>query len=294
MNYYLGADGGGTKTTIAIAGENGNIIYTATGKTINFYSVGMETARENLKELLSRAEGETGINSFKGAFVGCSALDDEANEETLNALCGGIISAEKIAMNSDIFVAMKASGGKCVAICGTGSIALAENSKGHLSVKGGWGHILGDEGSAYAISVEALKKVCSDWDENRETPLTSAVKTHFDTEKPRNLIEIIYSPQATKDVVAAFGAVVGEMADNGDMESLEIITTQAKAFAKTVTSLLIEANKAQLCLYGGVFKNCRSFRETFESELRKSIPQLDTELLKITPEQGAIKAAMEL
>ena len=52
MKYYLGIDGGGTKTTAAVSDENSNIITKATGKTINFYSVGMEASRRNLKEAI--------------------------------------------------------------------------------------------------------------------------------------------------------------------------------------------------------------------------------------------------
>ena len=62
---------------------------------------------------------------FYSAFIGCSALDNEATKETIKALCDGIINAKKIGMNSDVFVALASSGeDKCriVAICGTGSI----------------------------------------------------------------------------------------------------------------------------------------------------------------------------
>ena len=54
MKYYLGIDGGGTRTTAAVSDESGNIIAKAVGKTINFYAVGMEASRKNLAEIIGK------------------------------------------------------------------------------------------------------------------------------------------------------------------------------------------------------------------------------------------------
>ena len=147
--YYLGIDGGGTKTVAVVKDEKGNIVITASGSTINFYSVGYENARINLSDLMNKIKAETKIDSFAGAFIGCSALDCEADEEMIRKLCGGIINADKIRMHSDVYIALKAVESDicpCVAICGTGSIATGEDADGNTYVTGGWGHILGDEG----------------------------------------------------------------------------------------------------------------------------------------------------
>ena len=53
MKYYLGIDGGGTRTTAAVSDESGKIIIKKQGKTINYYSAGMETARNNLDSLIN-------------------------------------------------------------------------------------------------------------------------------------------------------------------------------------------------------------------------------------------------
>ena len=130
MKYFLGIDGGGTKTTAAVSDESGNIIIKSVGKTINFYSVGMENARNNLAEIIEEINRSLGNVEFEAAFVGCSALDDEAESEALEALCGGIINTKKLRMNSDVYVALKSVENAvcpCVAICGTGSMAIGED-----------------------------------------------------------------------------------------------------------------------------------------------------------------------
>ena len=72
-------------------------------------------------------------------------------------LCDGIINADIINMNSDVYVALRASDCRAVAICGTGSMAIGETEDGEIITKGGWGHLLGDEGSAYQVAIEAIK-----------------------------------------------------------------------------------------------------------------------------------------
>ena len=102
MKHYLGIDGGGTKTTAVVADEKGKILFRAQGKSINFYGVGMEKARENLAVIITEIQEKTGIEDFYSAFIGCSALDTEADKKTIDALCGGIINAEKIGMKLEI------------------------------------------------------------------------------------------------------------------------------------------------------------------------------------------------
>ena len=69
MKYYLGIDGGGTRTTAAVSDENGNIRFKAVGKSINFYSVGMEKARENLKNVINDIYKNIGEIEFESAII---------------------------------------------------------------------------------------------------------------------------------------------------------------------------------------------------------------------------------
>lgn len=291
MKYYLGIDGGGTRTTAAVSDENSNIITKAVGKTINFYAVGMENSRKNLAEIIENLD----ISAFEAAFIGCSALDNEADAETLNALCGGIINANKIAMNSDVYVALKSAKGNCVAVCGTGSMAVGEKADGSIAVKGGWGHIIGDEGSAYSIAVNALKKCCVFCDKNERTPLLEAAESYFEVDGFRKAIDVIYSDDTAKDFIAGFAAKVGSLAESGCDISKEIIAAEAKAYAQTVIALIKELECCPvLSLYGGVFQHNPMFRAAFENEILKAFPEIKTEILDIPPEEGALIAAREL
>lgn len=294
MGYYLGIDGGGTRTTAAVSDEKGNVIFKSVGKSINFYSVGMEKARENLFDVLNEIYKSLGEIEFEVTFIGCSALDDVADKETINALCDGIINSEKIGMNSDVYVALASSGeDKCrvVAICGTGSIVTGIDENGNVKTKGGWGHIIGDEGSAYSIAVNALKACAMLCDEGQKTPLIKCAEEYFGVDDLRNAIDKIYSPETTKDVLAGFSAKVGEIAEK-DFVAKTVIMNEAHYFSKTVLALLNEMrNCTLLSLYGGVFQNNELFKSCFIDDIREFHSDLKIEILSLPPEEGALKIA---
>ncbi len=297
MKYYLGIDGGGTRTTAAVSDEKGIVLFKAVGKSINFYSVGIKKARENLSAILNEVYNNLGKIKFESAFVGCSALDDVADEKTINSLCDGIIKAEKIGMNSDVFVALASSGeDKCriVAICGTGSIVTGIDEKGNIKTKGGWGHIIGDEGSAYSIAVNALKASAMLYDEEQKSPLIKCAEEYFGVDDLRKAIDKIYSSETTKDVLASFSAKVAEVA-NEDFVAKTVIINEAHFFSKTVLALLNEIkNCTLLSLYGGVFQNNELFRNSFIDDIKEFHSDLKIKMLAIPPEEGALKIAREM
>lgn len=296
MKYYLGIDGGGTRTTAAVSDENGSILFKECGKTINFYSVGMDRARNNLDELISAICKKIECDFFNGVFIGCSALDNEADEKTIEALCSGI-KAEKLAMNSDLFIALKSVDSKlcpCVAICGTGSMATGEDEYGSNVIAGGWGHIIGDEGSGYAIAIDALKKCCELSDKGKTSPLLEKANSFFGVNDFRKVIDIIYSPDTSKDVIAGFSEAVGAITET-DPDAHKIIIQQAHYFADTVKILLRKVKKCTvLGLYGGIFLNNNLFRTTFEEDIGAEFPRVKTQLLSTPPEECALDLARSL
>ncbi len=294
MAFYLGIDGGGTKTTVAVAGDNGLVLKKA-GKSINFYSIGMECARENLRDVVNEIEAELKTDSFDAVVIGCSALDGEADDVLINELCDGVIKAKKIKMTSDVHIALESVGDAacpCVAVCGTGSMAVGKNEAGEVLVAGGWGHIVGDEGSAYAIATEALKLCCEQYDNDESTRLLQKATEIFGVDDFRKAIDVIYSPETTKDVIASFASVVGCM---NDEVSAGIITSQAEKFAHTVSSLLRKIRSCDvLGLYGGVFIHNELFEKAFCQKIKENYPGIKIILLNTPPEEGALKLARKL
>lgn len=297
MKYFLGIDGGGTKTVVAVSDESGNILMKKTGKSINFYSVGLDTARKNLGTVIDDIRSELRVQSFFGVFIGCSALDDEADAKLVSELTDGVIDAEKIKIHSDVYIALKSVEGAecpCAAICGTGSMAAAFDKDGNSLIAGGWGHIIGDEGSAYAISLEALKKCCIMSDKGIKTPLLECAEKHFGVSDFRKIIDVIYSPETTKDVIALFAEKVGDLASDGNADAVGIIKNQAELFADTVLTLVEKAECDVVGLFGSVFKHNKLFSDTFSEKLKQHYLQIKVKPADIPAEESALKLAREL
>ncbi len=296
MKYYLGIDGGGTRTTAAVSDESGKLLLKKAGKTINFYAVGMEAARNNLDSLINDIYAELNCGGFEGVFVGCSALDDKADESVLTALCGNI-NAKAIEMNSDLYIALRSMGDiecPCVAICGTGSMATGIDKDGNTLISGGWGHIIGDEGSGYAIAVNALKACCELCDKGESSPLLDAAESYFGVPDFRKAIDVIYSPETTKDIIAGFAADIGKLVQTDDTAK-DIVISEAKAFAKTVLILLDKVGCCSaLGLYGGIFVHNSLFAEAFKGSIKAAYPDLDIKLLTVPPEESALELARNL
>lgn len=299
MNYYLGIDGGGTRTTASVCDESGAVICKAVGKTINFYSVGTETARKNLSEVMNDIYKKIGAIAFRSAFIGCSALDNRADEDTVNTLCGGVINSENITMDSDTYVALfsgDCTASRGVVICGTGSMVTGIDENNVIHTKGGWGHLIGDEGSAYSIALNGIKEAVVLFDENKlNYPLVKAAQGFFRVDNLREIIDFIYNENTTKDIIADFAKCVSLEAQKEDTASLGIIKNECNKLLRTVYSLLEEMKSCEiLYLYGGVFQNNALFRDHFLKALKEEYPALKAELLTLPPDEGALRLAMKI
>lgn len=295
MAYYLGIDGGGTRTVAAVSDENGNILCREESGSINFYSVGMDIAGDNLSDIVKKIENQLGAITFAGAFIGCSALDKEADDEMVKSLCDGIIKADRIGMNSDAYVALKASDCRAVAICGTGSMAIGETEDGEIIVKGGWGHLLGDEGSAYQIAIEAIRHCCYLYDCGDADDVVFEAHDYFGISSTKDIIDILYSPDTKKDHVAGFCARVSALAEDGCRFANKLIKAEAENYADIVSLLLEDMyDCSQIAVYGGVFKNCHGFYDAFCDALQERSFGIEINMLETPPEEGALKLARAL
>ena len=298
MKYYLGIDGGGSKTTAVICDEKGNTVASFIGDSINYNSVGTAAARENLRKTVEGAIGPEDI-TFSSAFIGMSAISERADDDVTKTLCDGIIDCPKIVMDSDVYIgieAMKLNGPAAMVISGTGSMSVGRLGDGTIIHKGGWGYILGDEGSGYAIALDAIRAaVCGEENSAPKTALTDAVLKFYKADNLLSLIDIFYDPPISRSEIAKFAPLVFECADNGDAVAKNIITHHTELLANTVCALLREMPEGTpLGMWGGIMQNCEGFRTEFSALVNKEFPKTKAFLLDYPPEYGAIFAAMKL
>ena len=294
--FFLGVDGGGTKTTCLVCDESLNEIFRTVGSSVNFYSEGLEGARENMKAMLKTIEDNCRISRFDGVCIGSSALFTRADEKTKNDFCDGVFDADNILMESDLYIALKASEKKNVlaVIAGTGSMTAGFNEKGEVITRGGYGYILGDEGSGYRIALDGIREGVRSLDGTGEKTLLGEYLLQFSSvETKEQLVDVFYDPEKDRKSIAAFAPYVSLAAQNGDKKALEILHKQAELLACTVRALVKEMPEMpHAALFGGVFQHDSIFTSYFTSLISDICSS--SALLEKEPVFGAAVAAKEL
>lgn len=287
MRYYLGIDGGGTTTRAVLADENGQAAAAANAGSLNFYSVGMQAARESLQRIMQQIH-----LPVHAAVIGNAALAGPATQAQLQGLCGGILAAEHLGMDSDLFIALETmdTDGPCaVAIAGTGSMAAGRAAAAQPVLHtGGWGWLLGDEGSGFHIAWLALRAALRGHEgSGPPTQLTEALCAQYSVRFPEQLLDIFYDPPKQRREIAAFAKAV---LASGDAVARKIVAGCAADYAKTVLALLRQLPPdTPLGLWGGMFQHSKAYREAFCSALGRQAA-----LLPAAPEWGAVRAAKRL
>ncbi len=295
-SFYLGVDGGGSKTTAVVFDTLGRFVTGAVGESINYYSVGMDTARKNMKRIVEALNENIGGVIFDTAVIGMSALGSRASQEETAEFSSGIINAEKIIMDSDLYIALKAlcAEGECaVVIAGTGSMVIIRDSFGKIHHAGGWGHILGDEGSGYRIGLAGIQAAIRAFDGGEDTALLKECLEFFGIEDMHGLIGLYYGEGVPRKRTAQFAINVRTCAEMNDNVSVKIIKEQAAELYKTAMSRISMISKdSPIGLWGGIFQHSKTFIEYFCSLLNAE-GYTDVKLLPFTPEVGAIIACFD-
>ncbi len=296
MAYYLGVDGGGTKTTALVCDEALKKVVTVTGGSINYRSEGMAAAKENLRTILADIAAKTGIERFRGAFIGSSALFGQADETTLRAFTDGVVNAEQIGMDSDLYIALMScqTDNALTAICGTGSMAAAFGPDGQVRTRGGFGYLFGDEGSAYAIVREAMFRAARAAEgTDPPTLLTDALTAFYGAKDIYDFTDLAYDPPLDRKKTAAFAPEVTRCARQGDDTARAVLARQAELFAGTVYSLAaVLPEKPAVFCYGGVFQHDEIFTAYFKTALGDACASCGP--LEKPPVFGAVLAARRL
>ena len=299
MALYLGIDGGGVKTTAIVANESGKVLAKTVGASIDYKTIGITTARKNLKAIIAELSEKTGENKFKCACIGSSAISSRASVKETEALVSNIIEADNIIMDSSIFTAMECmlDNGPCaLVISGIDSMVAARNAKGKISKAGGWGYLLGNEGSGYAIAMDAIRYAIRAYEgSEEETRLLDDMIEFFELYSPQDFRDKFFDPATERSKISAFASRVFSCASAGDKVAAEIVAKHARMLAGTTKSLIKDfPSDTVIGMWGGVFVNNRRFRNEFSAAMVTQSADYHIELLNYPAECGALFAAYKM
>jgi N-acetylglucosamine kinase-like BadF-type ATPase len=291
----LGVDGGGTKTTVAACDCSGEYLGSVSCGSINYNAVGMKKARENMAAGIDGILQKTGLTDYRFLTIGHSALDDVATDGEKTAFAETIIDKDKLYMLSDADVALKGGTlGSCgmLIISGTGSIGMAIDKTGKKYVAGGWGYLLYDEGSGFAIGMNAIKSAVKNFERGVAAPLERAVKAHFNVNDLRAAIPIIYADGFLPSSIAALATDVSRIAEAGDPEANRILKDAAGELAALVFSLFNQSkgalDGAPIYVYGSILQKCQIVRTEFERLVRERYPNTPIASPRLNAECGSL------
>jgi len=160
----LGVDGGGTTTVTLLGRGDGTVLGRGLAGASNSKAIGEAAARAALEQSIAAAFSGAGLSRRKAAVacLGLAGFDRPEDKQTLREWAeSGQWADEFVLVNDgDLVIAAGTPQGSGVGIiAGTGSIAVACAPDGRRSRSGGWGYLIGDEGSAYATVLAALRRV---------------------------------------------------------------------------------------------------------------------------------------
>lgn len=248
-----GIEGGATKTTVVLLDSAGNVLCTVVGPGTNHYLLGMTECRKRISDMVNSAKREAGIGEHVPLTALGLGLSGCEQEETNQILIQGFLEmypnlSEKYAVKSDTVgsIACISNKGGITCIAGTGSNTVLINPDGSKVQCGGWGHLLGDEGSAWSISHKAIKCCFDELDSFAESPHSTekvwkVIKEHFDIESQMDLLPHFYT-NFDKPFIASLCKKLSSIANEGDELSKFIFKQSGENLARALAAVIVKAS----------------------------------------------------
>lgn len=290
QRYFVGVDGGGTKTALIACTADGIEVASSLCGPLNYNFIGLDAALGNLQQGI--AELNLPHGSIAAVGIGDPSIDDEAESPAAKefATRAAKLLGAPVYIRSDAYMTLFAlTGGQkagVLIISGTGSMAIGENNTGELAVVGGWGRLTGDEGSGYYIGLEGIRAALGAFDGVApQTTLTTAAFEHFGVFAPRDLISVFYGEKEPD--VAGFSRYVAKCAEDGDAIAKEILLDAAARLARYAIVLLDLCHADLLGVWGSVLCKNNTVRQAFEAHVLQTFPHIQIREPAISAELAA-------
>jgi glucosamine kinase len=295
--YYLGIDGGGTKTTCAV-GDESSLLATATAGPSNIVRVGEPRTRESLHQAVRQACAAAGIalDQIVRTCVGGSGAGRPELAEIVRRMLTEILPAP-IDVVGDMQTALEAafgSGPGVVVIAGTGSIAYGRDSQGRTARAGGWGFAIGDEGSAHWIGRNAVSALLRASDEDEQVTSSALAAGMFRAWGVRSLSDLARAANSIPppDYAALFPAVAGCNEPLAD----EVLSRAGRELAQTARVVIRKLfpdpdSPVPGAISGGVFRHAARVCDVFYNDLQHLDRRVEVNRSVVDPVEGALRIA---
>lgn len=307
VRYVMGVDGGATKTLAAVMDLHEGALHLGHGGSSNPDAVGADAAGGALLTAAGQALGRMGIamSDLDGAVLAMAGTDTDAIRALVApggplAQAGGWSAsvAEVWVVVNDVVGAWAAATGAAPGvgvISGTGSNVLGVGSQGRSWRAGGWGHVLGDEGSGYWLAVQSVKAALHERDSSGpSTALSDAAMRFFDVSSVEALAQLVYAKPLTKGELAAFAAETARVAGEGDEVARRLYEQAAAELGAQIKAVIRETDLQgafPVGLIGGGFKAGPVFVDPLSAAIHELAPQAQIGPVSMVPVGGCVLLA---
>jgi N-acetylglucosamine kinase len=297
--HVLGIDAGGTKTVCLLADQHGTVLASARGPGANLQAMGELEVEKVLHEVMESALAMRPV-PIAAICVGIAGVDRPDDSAIMRGIMRRIGQKVPTLIVNDALVALTAGAGDgpgIVVICGTGSICYGRDELGRAARSGGWGYILGDEGSGYWLGRRVLTAVVRHSDgRGPATSLTGRVLAHFGVGSVQDLVQEIHLRDPRRRRIASLGEVVQHAVEEGDVVARAIADEGAEemvvAAASVAEQLGLRGAIFPFVLTGSIFRVVPAVRERVVKRLPDVAPRSQPMLLTEEPATGAVRLAL--
>lgn len=317
MKYFLGIDGGGTRTTAWLSDDKGRVLARAAAGPSNPLKVGFDATQREILRAARDVLRQAHVAVRLGGRRRRTATGRGAAAVALDAVCVGLagtdwppvrrkvlawlrkaIPAHHYLLTSDAAIALRAaiadSPGVTV-ISGTGSIAYGRDDRGRVLRSGGWGAVFDDAGSGYDLGRKAVAAALRDYDgRGPYTQLTTKICRALQIPE---ITHVVLKNPSPSEVAALFPLVL-EAARRRDAVARQLCDEAGKNLAELALALLRRLGWMRrvipVVFAGGVFRSSLRIRRAVTRQVRRHAPQARVLLLRHPPVEGALAIARDL
>jgi N-acetylglucosamine kinase-like BadF-type ATPase len=279
QSLVIGIDGGASATAAILAdARTGAALGRGEAGPSNIQAVGSTAALRELNTAVSGAFRAAKLPRRKvaAAALGLAGVDRQEGLDVIRGWAELVQLSDRLTVANDatlLFAAGTPEGWGLAIIAGTGSIAFTLDRHGRDARAGGWGYLLGDEGSAFRIGLQGLRAACRASDGIGEpTSLLSAFLENLNSPDPREFIPTVYRGSWDKAYIAGLAPLVLGAATDGDRVATRIMEEEARELARTAAGAVVAGGLPReglpVALTGGLVIHSTAYRERFLTELR--------------------------
>lgn len=298
--YYCGWDGGGTKTGVCIMNEDGTVRAEAAFGLLNPNGASREKVLQTVGEAIEYMKKQPGgLAACGGLVIGAAGINNAHTAALLSEAVAdcGYTGKLRLLGDQEIALAGAVEGPGVVLIAGTGSVCFGKDAQGRSFRAGGYGYLIDDGGSGYAIGRDILVAVVRASDgRGPETCLTETVYGRLGVDKLNQMITWVYGPETGKKEIASLAPLLLPALELQDEAAQGIARKAAEDLCALAVALWKKSGMqgGELALLGSIFRYFAPIRRLVEEKLHTLLPQVAVIEPRGSAALGAAKLAREI